>query len=181
VDNALDFAEANADVSWNLCRTEIYPGTRIYDRLQKAHRLTGDFTTIGYRMRDPACELMFRILRVAFYNRAFNFDSLLNRLGTLIFTLEAHRRVNGRQDTLRDVATGYALLETVNRDTVVRLKHAACFARETPLNDIENVQDFAVDLAMSMNEADNLWRQEVDVLFESLRYRALPQSPTKAS
>jgi hypothetical protein len=168
VECALDFAETNADVPWNICRTEIYPGTRIFDRLKQEGRLIGDFLTLGYRMADPACELMFRIMRVAFYNRSFNIDSLLNRIGTLIFTLEAHRRLRKDPQTAAAIAAGYGLLETVNRDTIERLRRAAAFSRESSLERTREVQEFAVELAMSMNEADNRWHADVDRLFAQL-------------
>ena len=86
-----DFAAEHLDIPWNVCRTEIYPGTDLFARLSSGKRLEGDFRSWGYRMLDARAELAFRILRVCLHERAFSHESLLNKLISLAFAVAGAR------------------------------------------------------------------------------------------
>ena len=180
VKTAIDFAGDNLDLSWNICRTEIYPGTRIFEKLKEAHRLVGDFMSYGYKMADTRAELMFRIMRVSFYNRAFNFDSVLNRLGTLVFSTEAHLRLIPGPTTTVFAKKALGLLTDINRDTVRRLRDAWAFSMESGLDEVKKVQDFAMDLAMDMNEEDHRRLDELEQLSRKMATSAAHQPPGTA-
>ncbi|MBN2804132.1 MAG: hypothetical protein JXR91_13645 [Deltaproteobacteria bacterium] len=168
VDAAISFARQYADVPWNICRTEIYPGTTIYERLQNARRLTGDFIHTDYTMTDPACELMFSIMRVAFFNRSFNVDSLINRLATLFFTLEATSRLCPGEVASQNLEAGQKLLQIINLDTANRLQMARDFVKSEIEKSPQEVQLFAMNLAMDMNDSDHLWHQEINGMFDKV-------------
>jgi radical SAM superfamily enzyme YgiQ (UPF0313 family) len=160
----IDFGEQYLELTWNVCRTEIYPGTALLERLRTAGRLQGDWRAFGYRMRDPRAELMFRILRVCFDQRAFAGESLLNRLINLSFTRHVHEALLPGPAT--EAASGKvdALLGEVYRDTVDALREVADFASRCGRDDVERSRDFAVETALGLNERDNLWNARVDDL-----------------
>ncbi len=158
----IDFGEQFLDLTWNVCRTEIYPGTSLLERLRGEGRLQGDWRAYGYRMRDPRAEMMFRVLRVCFDQRAFTGESLLNRLINLSFTRHVHEAL------LPGPATGATsrkvdlLLAEVYRDTVDELRRIADFAAQDGCDDVDRSRDFAIETAMGINERDNLWNARVD-------------------
>src|SRR6185503_14302874 len=88
----LDMADQHLDLPWNVCRTEIYSGTELRNRLESEGRLEGDYRSYGYLMRDERAEVMFRIMRVALHERALAMESLLNRLISLSFARQLHER-----------------------------------------------------------------------------------------
>ena len=61
---AVDFAAENPAAPWNVCRTEVYYGTRLYSRLESEGRLLGSFPFPAYRMADRRSELAFRLARL---------------------------------------------------------------------------------------------------------------------
>jgi hypothetical protein len=77
---------------WNVCRTEVYSGTALRDRLEAEGRLEGDYRSYGYRMRDSRAEVLFRIVRVSLHERALAIESLLNRLISLSFARQLDER-----------------------------------------------------------------------------------------
>lgn len=156
------FAAEHLDQTWNVCRTEIYPGTPLLDRLRAEGRLDGDWRAYGYTMRDPRAELMFRILRVCFDGRAFANESLLNRLINLSFTRHVHEELLPGPATDAASARVDALVREVYADTVGELRRAADFAGRTDPADVAACQDYAIDAAMGINERDHAWSQRVD-------------------
>jgi len=158
----IDFAAEHLDQTWNVCRTEVYPGTPLLDRLGEEGRLDGDWRAYGYTMRDPRAELMFRVLRVCFDKRAFTNESLLNRLINLSFTRHVHEALLPGAATSATSARVDALIRDVYRDTVSELRRAAEFAARTSPSDIAKCQDFAIETAMAINERDHAWHTQVD-------------------
>ncbi|MDD5308964.1 MAG: radical SAM protein [Deltaproteobacteria bacterium] len=158
----IDFASEHLDLTWNVCRTEIYPGTPLLARLEAEGRLEGDWRAYGYRMRDPRAEMMFRILRVCFAQRAFSNESLLNRLINLSFTRHVHEELLPGPATDVMSAKVDRLVRDVYRDTVDELRRVAQFAARGGFDDLDTCRDFAVDTAMAINERDNLWNARVD-------------------
>jgi hypothetical protein len=160
----IDFGEQFLDLTWNVCRTEIYPGTSLLGRLRAEDRLQGDWRAFGYRMRDPRAEMMFRVLRVCFDQRAFTGESLLNRLINLSFTRHVHEALLPGPATTASSGKVDVLLSEVYRDTVDELRKVADFAAGDGCDDVERSRDFAIDLALGINERDNLWNARVDEL-----------------
>ncbi|MCP4603592.1 MAG: radical SAM protein [Proteobacteria bacterium] len=184
VSATIDFAAENLDMPWNLCRTEIYSGTCLHDRLQRKGRLMGDWQTYGYRMGDSRAEVMFRIMRVAFHDRSFAFDSLLNELISLSFARQIHEEFfPGRNsDELNQKVE--TLIIDVHQNTVDELRRLSDFVATVDLENDEGIRDRAVVSAMELNRRDLNWRETCarllhrynirgQVLFEAMKQRSV--------
>ncbi len=167
----LDFGEQYLHVPWNVCRTEIYSGTRLLDRLKKEGRLEGDFRTYGYQMKDLAAEIMFRIMRISFQSRSFSFDSLLNKLISLSFARQVHEELWPSPGTDAMSAKVDKLVVEVYRDTVSELRRIMAFASTADFDDLDKMRDFAVETAVSLNERDHPWLTRTEQLFTLLDAR----------
>ncbi len=150
----IDFGEQFLNLTWNICRTEIYPGTPLLQRLRAENRLTGNWRAYGYEMKDKRSEMMFRILRVAFDRRAFSDESLLNRLINLSFTRHVHEVLLPGPPTDATSARVDRLVTSVYRDTVDELRRVVEFVSRANLGDAEKCRLFAVETAMAVNERD---------------------------
>ena len=150
----LALAERYVDLPWNVCRTEVYSGTELEQRLAGEGRLEGDYRSYGYRMRDPRAEAMFRILRVAFHERALAISSLLNRLISLSFARQLHEHFFPGPATDALSAAITALTREVRHDTLERLRAIHAFAAETDPHDKSALRRFAVDQALAIGTFD---------------------------
>jgi anaerobic magnesium-protoporphyrin IX monomethyl ester cyclase len=162
IEENIGFGAEHLEQTWNVCRTEVYPGTPLLERLRAEGRLDGDWRAYGYTMRDPRAELMFRVLRVAFDRRAFTNESLLNRLINLSFTRHVHEAFLPGAATAATSARVDALVREVYADTVGELRRVAAFARDADPADVTSCQEFAIDAAMAVNERDHAWHAAVD-------------------
>lgn len=172
----LDFAAQHADLPWNVCRTEIYSGTRLQARLAAEARLEGDYRSYGYRMRDARAEIMFRILRVCLHERAFAFDSLLNRLISLSFARQMHERfLPGPATEQLSLEVEHLILEA-HRDTVDCLRMTLDFSAGQDAHARERARRFAVRTALEVQRRDHSWRRQVDRLWQQLHARGIARS-----
>jgi len=173
LDATLTLAEAHLDLSWNVCRTEIYSGTALRQRLEQEGRLRGDYRTYGYEMRDPRAEVLFRILRVSLNERAFSLDSLLNRLISLSFSRQLHEVYFPGAHTERLAARVRQLCVEARGDTVRAIREAATFVAQENVFDSNVVRRFAVSQALRVNAADAERRRQVEELWQHLQVRGL--------
>jgi anaerobic magnesium-protoporphyrin IX monomethyl ester cyclase len=169
----LDLAQENLDLAWNVCRTEIYSGTRLLDRLRGEGRLLGDYRSYGYRMRDERAEVMFRILRVSFHQRAFAFDSLLNKLISLSFSSQLHEALFAGVETSSLAAKVQELLTDAHQDTVQSLRATLDYAARADVRDAEGVKHWALDDAMRVNSRDLAYHARFDRLWSELHARGM--------
>lgn len=169
--STIDFAERYLKLPWNICRTEIYSGTKLLSRLQGQGRLEGDYRTYGYKMRDLRAEIMFRILRVCFQDRAFAYDSLLNKMISLSFARQVHESFlpgPGTDDLslkVDELAIG------IYQDTVDELRRVLDFAVRVDVDDTEGVQRFAVETALAVNGRDDGYLRRFEGLFHLVNAR----------
>jgi anaerobic magnesium-protoporphyrin IX monomethyl ester cyclase len=171
VEASIELAERYVDLPWNVCRTEVYSGTQLRERLAAEDRLEGDYRSYGYRMRDARAEAMFRILRVAFHERALAISSLLNRLISLSFARQLHEHFFPGQVTeglSRDIR---ALTHAVRRDTLERLRSILQFARSEDPRDKKRLRAFAVSQALSIGSFDAPLRIKAGHLWLALHAR----------
>jgi radical SAM superfamily enzyme YgiQ (UPF0313 family) len=167
VATTIEFAAANSDLPWNVCRTEIYSGTPLLDRLAAEGRLSGDYRGYGYRIADPRAEVLFRILRVCLHDRALACDSLINRLISLSFARQIHQRFFPGPAADRLAAEVAQLLRAIYRDTVERLQASLELARSVDPDDRVTVTDFAAEQGLAIHRWDaersllltDLWRR----------------------
>jgi hypothetical protein len=171
VEANVTFAERHLTIPWNLCRTEVYSGTRLLSRLSAQGRLEGDYRTYGYKMADTSCEILFRILRVCFHQRAFAFDSLLNKMITLSFARQVHAELLPGPSTDALSSEVDQIVGEVYGDTVTELRRIIEFTKTARSDDTEGIRDFAVEAAMAANERDHLWLNRTEKLFDRLTAR----------
>lgn len=160
----IDFGEQFLNLTWNICRTEIYPGTPLLQRLRAENRLLGDWRAYGYEMKDRRAELMFRVLRIAFEQRSFSSESLINRLINLSFTRHVHEALLPGTATDATSLRVDKLITEVYRDTVDELRRILDFVSQPGAEDLHHCQHFAVETAMSINARDHDWNQELSRL-----------------
>lgn len=167
----LDMADQHLDLPWNVCRTEIYSGTGLKERLAAEGRLEGTYRSYGYRMRDERAEVLFRILRVSFNERALAIDSILNRLISLSFARQLHARFfPGAKTTEIDRAVT-ELGVAVRRDTVKRLREALAFVESVDVRDVRAVNRFAVEQGLAIGKHDMPLRARTQALWDFMHAR----------
>lgn len=166
VETTLDMADRNWDLPWNVCRTEIYSGTALRNKLAGEGRLQGDWRSWGYRMRDERAEVMFRILRVSLHERALAIDSLLNRLISLSFARQIHDTLFPSEATRALHVAVSELGVAIRKDTVLRLREALAFVRSAHFQDAPAVRRFAVEQGLAMGHRDMPLRKRVAALWD---------------
>jgi radical SAM superfamily enzyme YgiQ (UPF0313 family) len=167
----LALAEEHLDLPWNVCRTEVYSGTALRDRLEAEGRLEGDYRSYGYRMKDDRAEVLFRILRVSLHERALAIESLLNRLISLSFARQLHERFfpGKTSDSLSRRVTDLSL--EARGDTVRAIREALAFVTSERVDDPVRVRKFAVSQAVAINAADRERRRAAEELWQHLHLR----------
>jgi anaerobic magnesium-protoporphyrin IX monomethyl ester cyclase len=171
VETTVDMAARNVDLPWNVCRTENYSGTALRERLAAENRLEGDWRSWGYHMRDERAEVMFRVMRVSFHERAFAIDSLLNRLISVSFARQIHDELLPSDEARELSAAVDRVGERVRRDSVERMRELLALVRSASFRDKKGMRRFAVDQALAIGTHDMPLRAEVASLWN--RYHAL--------
>lgn len=171
IELTLDLAEEHLDLPWNVCRTEIYSGTALRDRLETEGRLEGNYRSYGYRMLDDRAEVLFRILRVSLHERALAIESLLNRLISLSFARQLHARFFPGSATDALSRKIVELSVEARRDTVRALREAVAFVKKEDVRNDKVVRHFAVSQALAINAADHERRRITEELWQHLNLR----------
>ncbi len=167
----LTLAEEHLDLPWNVCRTEIYSGTALRDRLEQEGRLEGDYRSYGYRMRDARAEVLFRIIRISLHERALAIESLLNRLISLSFARQLHERYFPGSHTDELSRRVMEIGIEARQDTVRALYEAMAFVENADLGDGARIRRFAVSQALAINAADAERRRATEELWQHLTLR----------
>jgi len=158
----LDFMATHLDLPWNICRTELYSGTELLQRVRAAGRLLGDYRSYGYVMQDTRAELMFRVVRVSFRQRAFDATSLLNHVITLCFGYQLHQALCPGKDSDDLACEIQRLAVEVHTETVDALRRIFEFATHADLEDTQTARRVAVKLGFEINNKDLVWRKRFD-------------------
>ncbi len=158
----LDFMNAHLELPWNICRTELYSGTELLQRVAAEGRLTGDYRSYGYVIRDARAELMFRILRVCFRQRSFDATSLLNHVISLAFSYQLHQNLFPGTESDKLAREIESLAIEVHTDTLETLRRVFDFAAHADMEDTESPRRFAVDLGFDINNRDLGWRRRCE-------------------
>lgn len=162
----LEFAEENLGMPYNFCRTEIYSGTGLLERLREQGRLLGDYLSYGYVMRDHRAELMFRMLRVCFHERAFAFDSLLNKLISLSFARQIHGHFFESRQTARADEAVQALIDEVHADCFEMLWRTYELAMTLDPEDEATIRRLAVTMGLEASRRDLPWHVRAQQLWD---------------
>ena len=171
IGETLDLADRNVDLPWNVCRTEIYSGTSLRDRLEAEGRLEGDYRSWGYRMSDDRAEVLFRILRVSLHERALKIEALLNRLISLSFARQLHERFFAGAATDALAQRVHELGVETRADTVRVIREALAFVTAENVRDDSAVRRFAVAQALAVNAGDADRRRRTEELWQHLSLR----------
>src|SRR5262249_31020991 len=116
-------------------------------------------------------EAMFRILRVAFHERALAISSLLNRLISLSFARQLHEHFFPGPTTDRLSRDIRKHNHTIRRDTLERLRTILEFCKSEDTHDKKKLRSFAVTQALDIGNHDALLRIEVGRLWLALHAR----------
>jgi radical SAM superfamily enzyme YgiQ (UPF0313 family) len=171
VERTLCLADRHLDLPWNVCRTEIYSGTALRERLEAEGRLEGDYRSYGYRMADVRAEILFRILRVSLHERALAIESLLNRLISLSFARQLHERFfpGSKTDELSRLAVEIGV--EARRDTLRAIREAADFSASGAARSANQVRRFAIAQALAVNAEDHERRRKTEELWQHYHLR----------
>jgi anaerobic magnesium-protoporphyrin IX monomethyl ester cyclase len=167
----LELAEDNLDLPWNVCRTEIYSGTALRDRLEQEGRLRGDYRSYGYRMLDARAEVLFRIVRVSLNERALAIESLLNRLISLSFARQLHERFFPGAETERLASACHEIGVEARGDTLQVIRDGIGFVQNEDIRNADSVRRFAVAQAFRVNAGDRERRRRTEELWQQLHLR----------
>jgi anaerobic magnesium-protoporphyrin IX monomethyl ester cyclase len=171
VEHTLTLADQHLDLPWNVCRTEVYSGTALRERLQQEGRLSGDYRSYGYTMRDARAEVLFRIVRVALHERALAIESLLNRLISLSFARQLHLRYFPGAASEALAAQAMALGIESRRDTLRVLREMLAYVRDGNIGDSAAIRRYAIEQAFAVNAADAERRRQTEELWQHLTLR----------
>ena len=75
----IDFMRRHTEHAFNSCRTEIYAGTPLEQRMLAEGRAQGTYLGRSYRMRDPETDLASRLWSRLFRERCGDASGLMNR------------------------------------------------------------------------------------------------------
>ncbi|CAN5475002.1 hypothetical protein BH09MYX1_BH09MYX1_26230 [soil metagenome] len=167
----LAMADQHLDLPWNVCRTEIYSGTAMRNRLAAEGRLQGNWRSWGYRMRDERAELMFRILRVSLHERALAIDSLLNRLISLSFARQLHSHFFPSAITTEMDRAVTEVGIAARRDTLARLRTMRELVVEAKTFDKKTMLRFAVEQGLEIGRDDMPLRAKTESLWDHYHAR----------
>jgi hypothetical protein len=171
IERTLALAEQHLDLPWNVCRTEVYSGTGLRERLEQEGRLKGDYRSYGYVMRDARAEVMFRIVRVALHERALAIESLLNRLISLSFARQLHLRYFPGSASTALAERVMAISIEARRDTIRVLRETLAYVATADLDDAAAIRRHAIDLAFAITAADAERRRQTEELWQHLTLR----------
>lgn len=171
VSATLALAERHLDLPWNVCRTEVYSGTALLERLRGEGRIEGDWRSFGYRMRDARAEVMFRILRVVLHEHALAIESLLNRLISLSFSRQLHQRFFPGEETDRLARAVAELGVEARGDTLAVLRETLAFVAHANLGNDTEVRRFAASRALGLGARDRERRRRAEELWQHLELR----------
>ena len=161
-DNTSFLREFN-DFPWNFCRTEIYPGSLLEERLRDQGRLRGGLEGLGYTIADPDAELLFRITAVAFGGRNFGPQSTANSASSLGYLAAVLRHFHHGEAVGHLVDRTKDLIQRFGADTLNFLDEATLTV-EKGIVDATWVRDFTADLAGRVADHDALFWQEIEDL-----------------
>jgi hypothetical protein len=134
-------------------------------------------------MRDSRAELMFRILRVCFHERAFAYTSLLNKLISLSFARQIHGHLFPGAASRRADEDVQSLMDAVHRDSLDMLFRAHDFASTVDLADEPAIRAWALREALEASRRDLPWHGQAQRLWDMLnivgihrtgRHRSVP-------
>ncbi|MCA9710385.1 MAG: hypothetical protein KDK70_31385, partial [Myxococcales bacterium] len=166
----VDFMEHAADFPFNFCRTELYAGTPLLQRMIAEKRVKGDYFFYDYALRDAKVERIFRMSIDAFWPRNFGGGALHNEMGGWRLQLETCRhfhpeafRPAWRQEMLD-------LHRRVGLDTAAGLREILAHVdRCAPSTDADFVRELSPRLRVVEQDVRRRWLDLHDRMVKAVR------------
>ena len=147
-ENIENLKKTPAHFPFNVCRTEIYHGTPLYEKLRSEGRLMGSFLKPNYEAADPTVEVFFRMMEVGFGHRSFDFHGSVNEAMALGWDASVATRHYGDAAGIRNIAEkAREVIEQTNANTIELLEELRDYVSVVPRLK-EDVETFAFDFAM---------------------------------
>lgn len=154
----VDFMEHAADFPFNFCRTELYAGTPLLERLLAEKRVKGDYFFYDYPLRDAEIERVFRLAIDAFWPRNFGGAALHNEMGGWRLQLETCRHFHRSVFQPAWRAEMIDLHRRVGLDTVGGLREVLAHVRkQPPSQDAGFVRELAPRLRAVEQDVKRRW------------------------
>ncbi len=173
---SFDFVRRYPEVPMNFCRTEIYVGTPLMNKLAREGRLIGDVFGWDYVIREPQAERAFRLFANAFLDRNFRCDGLMNSNLGVGYNLHLLRQFYPRALTESLRARVHATIRKVNLDCMDRMEKILDFAASPASEDRSALQDFQARTTLEVRLANGPLEDEVATVNQDL-YRAAFSAP----
>ena len=155
----------------NFCRTEIYAGTPLEQRLRRQGRLFGDYWGLDYAIKDERAQLAFELFRNAFFERNFGAHPLHYLSGQVDYEHQLRMDFYGTTPELRAAAKDF--VRAVNDNTASHLEQVLAVVRRG-----EPAPSFARELGERVAADDVRLHAEGQRVLE--RLRQMPErSPKK--
>ncbi len=104
----------------NFCRTEVYAGTPLEQRLRQQGRLRGDYWGLGYTIADERAELAFQVMYPSFETRNYGIEGLHHLTMQLDYQHQLLSHFYGTEERL--AADVKRLVQKVNLNTCEHLE-----------------------------------------------------------
>jgi hypothetical protein len=150
---SLDFIRQNADIPMNFCRTEVYVGTPLMQRLARQGRLRGDVFGWDYSISDPPADRAFRLFARAFVDRNFRCDGLMNSNLGLGYHLHLLKQFYPHALSPELWQRCVAVIRRVNLDSVGWMERIADFAESPAASENAASEGFAARITESAEQA----------------------------
>jgi anaerobic magnesium-protoporphyrin IX monomethyl ester cyclase len=147
-ENIANLRRAPSHMPFNVCRTEIYHGTPLFERLSREGRLSGSFMQPNYECADPQAEAMLRIMEPAFSHRSYDFHGSVNEAMSLGYEMSLALRHYASVQGLRALESRVrTVIRDTNAETLSLLEEMADFVGGAPRTK-RDVEDFALAFAI---------------------------------
>jgi anaerobic magnesium-protoporphyrin IX monomethyl ester cyclase len=165
---------------YKICRTEVYTGTPLHERLAAEGRLEGSYLGWDYTIADRRVELLFRLTAVALGMRSYDLLSLTHFNVDMGYygALAARFYPGPDADALREHISDFN--RRLNIDTLSLFRRAMDYARTADPTDAAGARRVAAELATDANRADLQFWTEFEALERELKRIAQAASPRDA-
>ncbi len=150
----IELLERNGHIPINFCRTVVYTGTPLEQRLRAERRLRGNYLIWGYDVIDPRVELMARIADVVFHRRNFRSQGMAHLSRDVRFELAALRHFCPQIDCSELETAAERLSRQLASSSARHLRQIHGFASDAQLDDQANIQQFAISQARQVHRED---------------------------
>lgn len=167
----LAFLRAHPEHPMNFCRTEVYSGTPLEERLRRAGRLRGDYWGYGYRIADPRAQAVFEIVYRCMPRRHYGEPNVQHQTMNVAYEQQLLGHFFGSHPRQHARARDY--IRRVNLDTCERLERVVIWAEGHAPDAVER-KSFEEQLARETAASNEAFLAEGRRLLADIRRSAKP-------